>query len=108
MISTNQFKNGLTLLLNGAVYTVVEYQHVKPGKGGAFVRTKLKRLKDGAVTERTFRAGEKCQEAYIEERTFQFLYRSGEEFHFMDQRSFEDLALPGAPLGAFGGVRVTF
>jgi len=103
MISTNEFKNGMAILVEGELYTIAEFQHVKPGKGGAFVRTKLKKLKDGSVLERTFRAGEKFQEAFIEERKLQFLYRSGSVFHFMDMGSFEDLQFEERLVGPAAG-----
>ena len=103
MISTNEFKNGLAILLDGELCVIAEYQHVKPGKGGAFVRTKLRRLKDNSVMERTFRVGEKFQEAFIEERKLQFLYRSDEVFHFMDLTSYEDLQMPASALGPSAG-----
>jgi len=103
MISTNEFKNGMAILVEGELYTIAEFQHVKPGKGGAFVRTKLKKLKDGSVLERTFRAGEKFQEAFIEERELQFLYRSGSVFHFMDMGSFEDLQFEERLVGPAAG-----
>ncbi len=103
MVSTNDFKTGLTLLMDGAIYTVAEFQHVKPGKGGAFVRTKLKRMRDGSVIERTFRVGEKFDEAYIEERKLQFQYRTGESFHFMDLSSYEEIALEIKQVGESAG-----
>ena len=103
MISTSEFKNGMTLLLDGELYVIADYQHVKPGKGGAFVRTKLRRLKEGSVMERTFRVGEKFQEAFIEERKLQFLYRSGTDFHFMDLATFEDLQIQESLLGSSAG-----
>ena len=94
MISTNQFKNGMTIALGGEIYCIVSFQHVKPGKGGAFVRTKLKNLKSGNVIDKTFRSGEKIEQAFIEEKKMQFLYRHGHFYHFMDQRTFEQLELP--------------
>ena len=103
VISTNEFKTGITVLIDGELYAIVEYQHVKPGKGGAFVRTKLRRVKDGNVIERTFRAGEKFQDAYIEDRKLQFLYRSGATFHFMDQTSFEDVQIDEKVIGSPAG-----
>ncbi len=103
VISTSEFRNGLTLLLDGELCAIAEYQHVKPGKGGAFVRTKFKRLKDGSVVERTFRVGEKFEEAYIEDRNLQFLYRSGAEFHFMDLTSYEEMQLPEKAVGPTAG-----
>ena len=103
MISTNEFKNGLAITINGDLYVIAEYQHVKPGKGGAFVRTKLRRLKGGSVLERTFRVGEKFQEAYIEKHKFQFLYRDGPAFHFMDLGNFEQLQLTEGDIGPSAG-----
>lgn len=103
MITTSDFRTGLTILLDGELVVVAEYQHVKPGKGGAFVRTKFRRLKDSSVIERTFRVGEKFQEAFIEERKLQFSYRSGETFHFMDLTSFEEVQIPQSRLGQGAG-----
>jgi len=103
MISTNEFKNGMAILVDGELFVIAEYQHVKPGKGGAFVRTKLRRLKTNGVVERTFRVGEKFQEAYIEERKLQYLYRSGTEFHFMDMTTFEDLHFDAQTIGTAAG-----
>ena len=93
-ISTNQFKNGNHIEVDGAVFKILEFQHVKPGKGGAFVRTKLRRATDGNVIERTFRAGEKFRPVRTESRKMQFLYADGSEAHFMDSESFEQLAMP--------------
>ncbi|HTR88492.1 MAG TPA: elongation factor P [Solirubrobacteraceae bacterium] len=93
MISTNQFKNGNHIDVDGTVYKIVEFQHVKPGKGGAFVRTKLRRASDGAVVDRTFRAGEKFRAVRTETRKMQFLYADGSDAHFMDTESFEQLAV---------------
>lgn len=103
MITTSEFKTGMTILLDGELVIIAEYQHVKPGKGGAFVRTKLRRLKDGSVIERTFRVGEKFQEAFIEERKLQFQYRSGNAFHFMDLTSFEEVQIPEPVIGLGAG-----
>ena len=94
MISTNQFKNGNHIEVDGTVFKVVEFQHVKPGKGGAFVRTKLKRVEDGAVIDKTFRAGEKFRPVRTETRKMQFLYSDGSEAHFMDTSSYEQIAIP--------------
>ena len=94
MISTNQFKNGMHVEVDGTVFKLVEFQHVKPGKGGAFVRTKLKRVGDGAVIDRTFRAGEKFRPVRTETRRMQFLYTDGTDAHFMDSESYEQLAMP--------------
>jgi elongation factor P len=90
-VSTNQFRNGMHVELDGQVWRIVEFQHVKPGKGGAFVRTKLKSLDSGAVVERTFRAGEKMPRVHTETKSVQYLYDAGDEVVFMDQGSFEQL-----------------
>jgi elongation factor P len=94
LISTNQFKNGMHVEVDGTVFKIVDFQHVKPGKGGAFVRTKLKRADDGAVMDRTFRAGEKFRPVRTETRRMQFLYSDGTDAHFMDTQTYEQLALP--------------
>ena len=94
MISTNQFKNGNHIEVEGTIFKILEFQHVKPGKGGAFVRTKLRRTSDAAVIDRTFRAGEKFRAVRTEVRKMQFLYRDGTDAHFMDSDSFEQLAIP--------------
>jgi elongation factor P len=94
MISTNQFKNGNHIEVEGTIFKVLEFQHVKPGKGGAFVRTKLRRTSDGAVIDRTFRAGEKFRAVRTEARKMQFLYADGTDAHFMDSESFEQMAIP--------------
>src|ERR687894_1859921 len=94
MISTNQFKNGNHIENEGTIFKILESQHVKPGKGGAFVRTKLRRTSDGAVIDRTFRAGEKFRPIHTEARKMQFLYADGTDAHFMDEQSYEQIALP--------------
>jgi elongation factor P len=94
VVSTNQFKNGMHVEVDGTVFRIVDFQHVKPGKGGAFVRTKLKRVDDGAVMDRTFRAGEKFRPVRTEARRMQFLYSDGTDAHFMDTQTYEQLALP--------------
>src|SRR3954462_7436973 len=94
MLSTNQFKNGNHIEVDGTVFKIVEFQHVKPGKGGAFVRTKLRRASDGNVIDKTFRAGEKFRAVRTESRRMQFLYADGTDAHFMDAESFEQLAIP--------------
>lgn len=99
MIDINELKTGLTLLLEGDVYLVVEFQPVKPGKGAAFVRTRLKHLKQGTVIERTFRSGEKLEEAFVQERKLQFLYRGGGTFHFMDTQTYDQLSLDEKRVG---------
>jgi elongation factor P len=93
-ISTNQFKNGNHIEVDGTIFKIVEFQHVKPGKGGAFVRTKLRRASDGNVIDRTFRAGEKFRAVRTESRKMQFLYADGSDAHFMDSESFEQMAVP--------------
>ena len=95
-VSTNDLKNGMTLDLDGALFQIVEFQHVKPGKGGAFVRTKLKALEAGSVVDRTFRAGEKFARVHTEVKNLQFLYDDGSEAHFMDEESYEQFGLPHA------------
>jgi elongation factor P len=98
-VSTNDLKNGMSLDLPEGLYSVVEFQHVKPGKGGAFVRTKLKNVRSGAVIERTYRADEKLEQAIIDKRDMQFLYRDGTDFVFMDTTSYEQMTAPPAALG---------
>ena len=92
-VNTNQFKNGMHIELDGAVWRIVEFQHVKPGKGGAFVRTKLKSLDSGAVVDRTFRAGEKMPRVHTETKSVQYLYDAGDDVVFMDESSFEQIHL---------------
>jgi len=94
VVSTNQFKNGMHVEVDGKVFKLVEFQHVKPGKGNAFVRTKLKRVEDGAVMDRTFRAGEKFRPVRTETRRMTFLYTDGTDAHFMDSESYDQLAIP--------------
>jgi elongation factor P len=94
MISTNQLKNGNHIEVDGIVYKVVSFQHVKPGKGPAFVRTKLRRVSDGNVIDKTFRAGEKFRPVRTEARKMTFLYADGTDAHFMDAESFEQMAVP--------------
>ena len=94
VVSTNQFKNGMHIELDGQTWRIVEFQHVKPGKGGAFVRTKLKAYDTGAVVDRTFRAGEKFERVRTETKNMQYLYDSGDEVVFMDEETYEQLSLP--------------
>ncbi|MFW5726874.1 MAG: elongation factor P, partial [bacterium] len=94
MATTADFRNGLCLEFNNDLYTIVEFQHVKPGKGGAFVRTKLKSLTSGKVIENTFNAGVKVTTARIERRPHQFLYKDDMGFHFMDSNTFEQVSIP--------------
>jgi elongation factor P len=98
-ITTNDLRNGMTLDLGEGLFSVVEFQHVKPGKGGAFVRTKLKNVRTGAVIERTFRADERVEQAIVEKREMQFLYRDGAEYVFMDNVSYDQLQVTADSLG---------
>ncbi|MHB8140164.1 MAG: elongation factor P [Vulcanimicrobiaceae bacterium] len=93
MISSNDLRNGVTILENGQLWTVIEFLHVKPGKGSAFVRTRLKNVKTGSTVEKTFRAGEKLERATVENRQMQMLYNDADGFHFMDQETFENVTL---------------
>jgi len=93
MINVNDFRTGITIELEGTLFTVVEFQHVKPGKGSAFARTRLRNLKNGYVVEKTFRGGEKVNRAIIERRAMQFLYHSGDEYTFMDNENYEQITL---------------
>ena len=99
MISTAEFRNGMTIEMDGNLYNIVFFQHVKPGKGGAFVRTRLKNLKTGAVTEKTFRSGEKVELAILDKRRMQFLYREGPNFFFMDMDSYEQMPIAEEEVG---------
>jgi elongation factor P len=98
-ISTNDLKNGMTLNLDDGLFAVIEFQHVKPGKGGAFVRTKLRNVRTSAVIERTFRADEKLDQAIIDKRDTQYLYQDGDDYVFMDQTTFDQTSVPRATLG---------
>jgi len=98
-VSTNDLKNGMTLDLPEGLFSVIEFQHVKPGKGGAFVRTKLKNVRTGAVLERTYRADEKLEQAIIDKREMQFLYREGTDYVFMDNETYEQLHVPPENVG---------
>jgi elongation factor P len=102
-VSTNDLKNGMTLDLDGTLFQVVEFQHVKPGKGGAFVRTKLKNIRTGAVLERTFNAGVKVGLAIVERKEMQYLFRDGDHLTFMDMESYEQLPVPAGVLGDAAG-----
>jgi elongation factor P len=93
-VNTNQFRNGMHIEVDGSVWRIVEFQHVKPGKGGAFVRTKLKNLDSGAVVDKTFRAGERFSRIHTEVKNAQFLYEAGDEVVFMDEGTFEQFNLP--------------
>jgi elongation factor P len=93
IVSTNQFKNGMHVEVDGTIFKIVDFQHVKPGKGGAFVRTKLKRLSDGASIDRTFRAGEKFRPVRTEARRMQYLYADGTDAHFMDVQTYDQMTV---------------
>jgi elongation factor P len=98
-VDTSQFRNGLKIELDGEPFTMIFFQHVKPGKGGAFVRTKVKNLKTGRVLDRTFRAGERVDEADVEERTMQYVYQEGDNLVFMDTTSFEQIPFTPTQVG---------
>ena len=99
MISAGDFRNGMTIELDNSVYQIVEFQHVKPGKGAAFVRTKLKDVKNGGVVERTFRPTEKCPPARIDRKDMQYLYSDGDLYNFMDTENYEQIALNSDAVG---------
>ena len=99
MATTNDLKNGMTLSIDGQLWNVVEFQHVKPGKGGAFVRTKLKNVLSGKVVDRTFNAGTKIDFATVDRRDFSYLYRDGDGFVFMDTTDYEQVTVPSAVVG---------
>ena len=99
MISTSNFKKGLTIELNGEIYSIVDFQHVKPGKGGAFVRTKLKNVKTGLVVDKTFRAGEKMEQAIIDRKTMQYLYNDGDNYCFMNKENYEQISISKEQIG---------
>jgi len=100
LATTNDLKNGMTLNLDGQLWGVVDFQHVKPGKGGAFVRTKLKNVRTGKVVDRTFNAGVKVEVANVDKREMQYLYREGEDFVFMDVQDYDQPRIPAATVGA--------
>jgi elongation factor P len=97
--TTNDLKNGMTLNIDGSLWTVVEFQHVKPGKGPAFVRTKMKQVLTGKVVEKTFNAGVKVETAVVEKRDMQFLYKDGEDFVFMDTTTYDQMTISAATVG---------
>ena len=99
VVSVASLKGGLLLEIDGQVFSVVEYQHVKPGKGGAFVRTKIKNVKLGTTIDKTFKASEKVEVAEVDKKEVQYQYRAADEYHFMDMKTFEDVMLPGEALG---------
>ncbi len=98
-VDTSQFRNGLKIELDGEPFVITYFQHVKPGKGGAFVRTKVKNLKTGRVLDRTFRSGEKVEEADVEERTMQYLYHDGSDFIFMDTETYDQIPFKSDQIG---------
>ena len=98
MISVNDFKTGLTIVVDGVLYRVLDFQHVKPGKGAAFVRSKLRNLRNGSVNEKTFRAGEKVEKAQIDNKKMQYLYASGDQHIFMDTDTYEQLELDASQI----------
>ncbi len=98
-ISSNDIKNGITIKIDEGLFTVVDFQHVKPGKGGAFVRTKLRNARTGAVIERTYRSDERLEQAIIDKRDTQFLYRDGDDYIFMDQSTYEQVPVSSKKLG---------
>lgn len=99
MISAGDFRNGITIELDNNIYQIIEFQHVKPGKGAAFVRTKLKNIKNGGVVEKTFRPTEKCPQAHIDRKDMQYLYADGDLYNFMDMETYEQIALDSATIG---------
>lgn len=99
LIDTSDFRNGLSILQDNEIYTIVEFQHVKPGKGGAFVRTKLKNVRTGAVIDRTFRAGERMEQARLERRPMQYLYAQDDDYYLMDTETYEQISVPKAVFG---------
>ena len=99
MISSNDFRNGVTIVIDGNLWTVIEFLHVKPGKGSAFVRTRLKNVKTGSTVERTFRAGEKLERATVDNRDMQMLYNDADGYHFMDTESYENITLQRELIG---------
>jgi len=101
MISAGDFRNGITIEFDNNIYQIIEFQHVKPGKGAAFVRTKLKNVINGGVVERTFRPNEKCPQARIDRKDMQYLYSDGDLFHFMDVENFEQIALNEDSVGEY-------
>ncbi len=99
MISAGDFRNGITIEFEGNVYQIIEFQHVKPGKGAAFVRTKLKNIINGGVVEKTFRPTEKCPQARIDRKDMQYLYSDGDLYHFMDTETYDQIALDSDTVG---------
>lgn len=100
MASTSEFKNGLTILLDGDVFQIIEFQHVKPGKGGAFVRTRLRKLATGQVIDKTYRAGESVEIARVERKMLQYLYHTGDDYVFMDNETFDQITMDQSQIGS--------
>ncbi|MFI3307364.1 MAG: elongation factor P [Mycoplasmatota bacterium] len=101
MVNVNDIKNGMTIVYEGAIYTILEFQHVKPGKGAAFVKTKLKNIRTGSTVEKTFNSSIKLEKAMIEKKPMQFLYATGEDYNFMDMNSYEQIELNKDQIGEF-------
>ena len=99
MISAGDFRNGVTIEFEGNIYQIIEFQHVKPGKGAAFVRTKLKNIKSGGVVEKSFRPTEKCEKAHIERKDMQYLYNDGDLYYFMDPETYDQIPISSAAIG---------
>jgi len=99
VIDTSDFRNGLHIIQDGDIYTIVEFQHVKPGKGGAFVRTKLKNVRTGAVTDKTFRAGEKMEQAVLERKPMQYLYHTDGDYYLMDMETYDQISVQKEAFG---------
>ena len=104
MADTTDFRNGFTMLIDGAIFSIAEFQHVKPGKGSAFVRTKLKNMKTGAVLDRTFRSGDKVDEVRLEKREMQYLYSEGDTYYFMDLDTYEQTPVERDVIGDGAGL----
>jgi elongation factor P len=104
MADTTNFRNGFTMRLDGDLFSIAEFQHVKPGKGNAFVRTRLKNINTGAVIDRTFRSGDKVEEVRIERREMQFLYSETDTFHFMDSETYEQIGIDSGLVGELAGL----
>jgi elongation factor P len=99
-MDTSDFRNGLSIILDNDIFTILEFQHVKPGKGGAFVRTRLRNLRTGATVDKTFRAGERMDQAILDRKSMQFLYSQDGEYNLMDMESFEQITVPQSKIGA--------
>lgn len=98
-MDTSDFRNGLSIIYDNEIFTIIEFQHVKPGKGGAFVRTKLRNIKTGATIDKTFRAGEKMEQARVERRPMQYLYRQDDEYYLMDPTTYDQISVPASAFG---------